>query len=294
MLIIEHRVKPVCGRFPSHRTDLPVNGTEGAAPVAPPRTMPAMTTLKGQTALITGAGQGVGRGIALALAERGVDVAVLGRTSSKLESVCAELEDLGVTARPYEFDVTDEENVPGLVDRVAADLGRLDIVVNNAYFGAYGPLLELSDRQFQRGFRSAPFAAFSFMKAAHPHLVAQGGGSIVNLVTSAMVRWDPTTYGAYAAAKTALRSLTRTAAVEWGPDNIRVNSIAPHAMTPALEGWAERNPEESAEFVASIPLRRIGDPVADIGRAVASLVSPEMSYLSGATIPLDGAQAFFG
>src|SRR5690606_22990716 len=144
-----------------------------------------------------------------------------GRTLAKLEDACTELTAMGVTARPYEFDVTDEENVAGLVDRVAADFGRLDILVNNAYFGAYGKLLEMTDRQFQRGFRSAPFAAFSFMKAAHPHLVAQGGGSIVNLVTSAMVRWDPTTYGAYAACKQALRSLSRTAAVEWGPDGIR-------------------------------------------------------------------------
>ncbi|WP_067439560.1 SDR family NAD(P)-dependent oxidoreductase [Nocardioides jensenii] len=253
-----------------------------------------MSRLSGHAALVTGAGQGVGHGIARALAELGVQIAAIGRTASKVERTCAELAELGVTARPYEFDVTDEDGVPALVDQVAADFGRLDILVNNAYFGAYGPLLEMSPSQFQRGFRSAPFAAFNFMKAAHPHLVAQGGGSIVNLVTSAMVRWDPTTYGAYAAAKQALRSLSRTAAVEWGPDNIRVNSIAPHAMTPALEGWAERNPEEADEFVASIPLRRIGDPLADIGRAVASLVSPELSYLSGATIPLDGGQAFFG
>src|SRR3546814_4928130 len=84
------------------------------------------------------------------------------------------------------------------------------------------------------------------MVAAHPHLVARGGGSIVNLVTSAMVRWDGTNYGAYAAAKTALRSLTRTAAVEWGGDNIRVNSIAPHALTPALAGW--RSEEHTSEL----------------------------------------------
>ncbi|QIX25628.1 SDR family oxidoreductase [Nocardioides sp. JQ2195] len=253
-----------------------------------------MNSLKGRTALITGAGQGVGRGIAIALAERQVDVAVIGRTLAKIEGVCAELEGLGVTARPYAFDVTDKDNVVALVDRVAEDFGRLDILVNNAYFGAYGRLLEMSSGEFQRGFRSGPFAAFDFMRAAHPHLVAQGGGSIVNLVTSAMVRWDPTTYGAYAAAKTALRSLTRTAAVEWGPDNIRVNSIAPHALSPGLQGWIERNPEESEAFIASIPLKRVGDPVADIGRAVAALVGPDMQYLSGATIPLDGAQANFG
>ena len=253
-----------------------------------------MDPLAGQLALITGAGQGVGQGIALALAERGVDIAVVGRTLDKCERTCELLAEHGVTARAYEFNVMKTADIPGLVDQVVSDFGRLDILVNNAYFGAHGPLLQLTDKEFERGFRSAPFAAFSFMKHAHPHLVAQGGGSMVNLVTSAMVRWDPTTYGAYAACKTALRSLTRTAAVEWGPDNIRVNSIAPHALSPGLKWWIENNPEEAARFVASIPLRRIGDPVADIGRAVAALVSPDMQYLSGATIPLDGGQAHFG
>src|SRR5690606_23312463 len=108
--------------------------------------------------------------------------------------------------------------------------------------GSYGPLLSMSDADFQQGFRSGPFAAFAFMKACHPHMKRVGGGSIINLVTSAMVRWDSGTYGAYAAAKQALRSLTRTAAVEWGPDRIRVIAIAPHALSPGLERWAKAHP----------------------------------------------------
>ncbi|WP_109509187.1 SDR family NAD(P)-dependent oxidoreductase [Nocardioides speluncae] len=251
-----------------------------------------MNSLQGMVALVTGAGQGVGEGIALALAAEGVDVAVVGRTLAKLESTCAALRSRGVRATAYACDVTDTAALPGLVEAVVADFGRLDILVNNAYAGALGPLLTMSDADFRKGFESAPFAAFALMKACHPHL--KGGGSIVNLVTSAMVRWDPTTYGAYAAAKSALRSLTRTVAVEWAPDGIRANSIAPHAMTPALAGWAKARPEEAAAFVASIPMRRVGDAEADIGRAVVALVGPDLSYLTGATIPLDGGQAFFG
>ncbi len=251
-----------------------------------------MNGLKGKVALITGAGQGVGEGIALALASEGVDVAVVGRTLAKLESTCEALRARGVRAAPYECDVTDTATLTTLVESVAEDFGRIDILVNNAYAGAYGPLLDMSDEDFRRGFESAPFAAFALMKACHPHL--KGGGSIVNLVTSAMVRWDPTTYGAYAAAKSALRSLTRTVAVEWAPDGIRANSIAPHAMSPGLEAWTRARPEEAAAFVASIPMRRIGDPEADIGRAVVALVGTDLGYLTGATIPLDGGQAFFG
>jgi NAD(P)-dependent dehydrogenase (short-subunit alcohol dehydrogenase family) len=257
---------------------------------APPGTGP----LVGRVALVTGAGQGVGQGIALALAAEGVNVAVLGRTVAKLEETCGLLRARGVEAEAFACDVADTEAVPAVVEEVVARFGRLDILVNNAWAGAYGPLLELSDKAFRKGFETGPFATFAFMRAAHPHLKASGDGSIVNLVTSAMVRWDPTTYGAYAAAKTALRSLSRTAAVEWAPDGIRVNAIAPHALSPGLQWWTEQNPEEAAEFVAAIPMRRIGDCEDDIGRAVIALVGPDLRYLTGATIPLDGGQAFFG
>ena len=252
-----------------------------------------MGTLQGKVAVVTGAGQGVGQGIALALASEGASVAVVGRTLAKLEDTCAQLRERGVRAEAYQLDLLDTDAIGPLVDAIAADLGRLDVVVNNAYDGVLMPLLDLSLRNFTKGFVSGPFAAFALMKAAHPHLVAAGGGSIVNLVTSAMVRWDPSTYGSYAAAKSALRSLTRTAAVEWAPDGIRVNSIAPHAMSPGLKWWTETNPEEAAEFVATIPMRRIGDPEADIGRAVVALVGPDLAYLTGATVPLDGGQAHF-
>ena len=243
---------------------------------------------------MTGAGQGVGQGIALALASAGVDLAVLGRTAETLEETCRLARERGVRAEVWTCDVTDQDRTPAVVDEVAAHFGRLDVLVNNAWAGAIAPLLELSDRAFQKGFRTGPFAAFTLMKAAHPYLKASGDGSIVNLVTSAMVRWDSSTYGAYAASKQALRALARTAAVEWAPDGIRVNSIAPHALSPGLQWWTETNPEEAAEFVASIPMRRIGDCELDIGNAVVALVGPGMRYLTGATIPLDGGQAFFG
>ncbi|TYL49943.1 SDR family oxidoreductase [Nocardioides sp. BGMRC 2183] len=250
--------------------------------------------LAGRVALVTGAGQGVGQGIALALASEGVSVAVLGRTEAKLEETCTLVRERGVEAAAFACDVADTEAIPGVVEAVVARFGRLDILVNNAWAGAHGPLLELSDRAFQKGYRTGPFAAFSFMRAAHPHLKASGDGAIINLVTSAMVRWDARTYGAYASAKMALKSLSRTAAVEWAPDGIRVNAIAPHALSPGLKWWTETNPEEAEEFVASIPMKRIGDCEDDIGRAVVALVGPDMRYLTGATIPLDGGQAFFG
>ncbi|MEV4670568.1 MULTISPECIES: SDR family NAD(P)-dependent oxidoreductase [Actinomadura] len=253
-----------------------------------------MGSLSDKVAIVTGAGQGVGQGIALALASEGAAVAVLGRTAAKLDATCGLIRERGAKAEPFVCDVADTEAIPGVVERVAGALGGVDILVNNAYAGSYGPLLEMSDAKFQKGFVTGPFAAFAFMKACHPHMKARGGGSIVNLVTSAMVRWDPATYGAYAAAKQALRSLTRTAAAEWGPDGVRANNIAPHALSPGLKWWAENNPEAAEEFRKTIPLGYIGDCEDDIGKAVVALVQPAMRYLTGATIPLDGGQANFG
>ncbi|MER6108389.1 SDR family NAD(P)-dependent oxidoreductase [Streptomyces hirsutus] len=247
----------------------------------------------GKVAVISGAGQGVGQGIALALASEGASVAVLGRTAAKLETTCEMLRARGAKAEPFVLDVLDTDRIPGVVEAVAERFGGIDILVNNAYTGCYGPLLSLGDEQFRRGFESGPFAAFAFMKAAHPHL-KRNGGVIVNLVTSAMVRWDLSTYGAYAAAKSALRTLTRAAANEWGRDGIRVNAIAPHAVSPAYAKWRDTHPEEAAEFCASIPLGYVGDCEQDIGRAVVMLCGPDARYLTGATIPLDGGQANFG
>ncbi len=244
--------------------------------------------------MVTGAGQGVGQGIALALASEGVNVAVIGRTVSKCETTAEMLRSRGVRAEAYELDVLKTDQIAPLVERVVEDFGKLDIQVNNAYTGTLGPLLSMDQQGFTKGFVSGPFAAFEFMKAAHPHLAANGGGNIINVVSSAMVRWDLSSYGAYAAAKSALRSVTRTAAVEWAPDGIRVNSIAPHALSPSLKWWTENRPEEAAAFVASIPMQRIGDCEEDIGRAVVSIVHPNMRYLTGATVPLDGGQAHFG
>ena len=254
----------------------------------------AMATLQDKVAIVTGAGQGVGQGIALALASEGATVAVLGRTEAKLEQTCELITDRGGLAVPFTCNVRETATIPDVVAGVVERLSGVDLLVNNAYDGALGPLASLSQRAFEKGFQTGPFAAFAFMNACRPVMVSRGGGHIVNLVTSAMVRWDATNYGAYAAAKSALKLLTRTAAVEWAPDNIRVNAIAPHALSPGLQWWVDNNPEEAEEFVASIPMKRIGDPEADIGRAVVALVGEDLRYLTGATIPLDGGQAYFG
>jgi NAD(P)-dependent dehydrogenase (short-subunit alcohol dehydrogenase family) len=252
-----------------------------------------MAELAGKVALVTGAGQGVGQGIALALAHEGVTVAVAGRTAAKVAETAKAIVARGGKALAITCDVFKAEDITRAVARTVEALGGVDILVNNAYDGAFGPLLSLDDEAFMRGIQSGPLASFRFMRACYAHLKARGGGNIVNLVTSASVRWDSSNYGAYAVAKQGIRALTRAAAAEWGRDNIRVNNIAPLAASPALAAWIKRDPEAKT-FFETVALKRVGDCEADIGRAVVALVGPQMSYVTGATLPIDGGQAYFG
>ncbi|WP_374527056.1 SDR family NAD(P)-dependent oxidoreductase [Novosphingobium sp.] len=252
-----------------------------------------MAKLSRKVALVTGAGQGVGQGIALALAAEGAAVAVTGRALAKLEATCALIAERGGTALAVVGDVKDPTSLAAMVERTVGDLGGLDILVNNAQEVPNGKLLDVSDEAFVAGFESGPLATFRLMKLAHPHMVARGGGVIVNLASSAGIRWDMTGYGAYGAVKQAVRVLTRAGAAEWGREGIRVLTIAPHAESPGLKWWIANNPDEAEAFFRTIPLGRIGKLEEDIGRAVAALCGPDMAYLTGATIPLDGGQANF-
>lgn len=253
-----------------------------------------MGNLEGKVALITGAGQGIGQGIALALAKEGAVIAVAGRTESKLHTTCGLLADIGARGEAVVCDVSKKDDITAAVDRTVELFGGIDILVNNANDCKPGPLLSVLDEDFERSFATGPLATLRMMQASYPHMNSRGGGVIINMVTSAAVRWDASNYGAYGSIKEGMRSLTRAAACEWGKDNIRVLNVAPHAKTPALQWWMDKNPEEAAAFVAGIPLGRVGDPETDIGRAVVFLVSEDAGYLTGATIPLDGGQSRWG
>ena len=253
-----------------------------------------MGILQGKVAIITGAGQGVGEGIALALAKEGAVIVLSGRTEAKLVRVCRRIESLGGRALPVAGDVCRPDDIGRTVEATLSAFGGIDILVNNAQTIHNHPLDEIDDSMFAEVFDSGPFATFRFMKAVRPHMKLRGGGNIVNLASSAPVRWDARGYGVYAAAKQAIRALTRAASHEWAMDGIRVNTIAPFAMSPALERWVEVDPDGSRAMLSTIPLGRIGDPESDIGRTVLFLVGPDSAYVTGVTLPLDGGQGYFG
>ena len=251
-----------------------------------------MGQLDGKVALITGAGQGVGQGIAFALAAEGAAIAVSGRTASKLDDTCKQITERGGRAQAFTCDVKDEASLAAMVDEVVAQLGTIDILVNNAQEVPLGPLDAVSDEAFTAGWESGPLATFRLMKLCRPHLA--GGGSIVNLGTAAAKRWDMANYGCYAAVKEAVRSLTRAAACEWAVEGIRTNVILPLAASPGLAGWIENAPDEAEAYFQTIPMRRVGELEEDIGRFVVTLCSDACAYVNGQSIALDGGQALIG
>lgn len=251
-----------------------------------------MKKLQGKVALVTGAGQGVGQGIAFALAAEGASVAVTGRTKAKLEDTVKEIEKRGGKALAVECNVRDAKSLENCVNAVVQHFGKLNILVNNAQEVPLGTLEQVTDEAFTAGWESGPVASFRMMKLCHPHL--KGDGNIINLASSAAMRWDAAGYGPYGAVKEAIRQITRAAACEWAKEGIRTNAIIPLANSPAMAWWTRERPQESAAFIATVPQQRVGDCEQDIGRFVATLCSDECQYINGQTIAADGGQAFLG
>jgi NAD(P)-dependent dehydrogenase (short-subunit alcohol dehydrogenase family) len=218
-----------------------------------------LSPLHGKVALITGAGQGIGQGIAFSLAKRGVSIVAVGRTLSKCEKTVADIEArFNGKAVAIECDISNLDALDGLISDAVAAFGRLDILVNNAVTTSINTLMDTTLEDFEKGLRVGPMATLRLMQLAQPHLLEAGDGNIINLATAAAKRWDSSTYGVYAAEKEAIRALSRGAACEWGPLGLRTNCILPLAKSPALEMWEQWRPEEAAAFAETVPMKRIG------------------------------------
>ena len=242
-----------------------------------------------KTVLITGVGKGgIGYGVAKAFLKAGWQVAVTGRGMDKLGRTAEELKtETGGSVLPIAADGSVEAEVRKAVELTASHYGRLDAVINNAQASTPGlQLIEHEEKDIDLAVRSGLYAAFFYMKHAHPHLKATRG-AVINFASGAGLFGKPG-QSAYAAAKEAIRGLSRAAATEWGPDGIRVNVVCPLVMTSALEKWKTENPDLFGRAVSAIPMGRFGDPETDIGSVCLFLVSGQAAYLTGETLVLQG------
>lgn len=252
-----------------------------------------MPKLAGKVALVTGAGQGLGRGIALALAGEGARVAVVGRTVSKCEGVAQEVAEAGGEAIPLRCDTEIRSDVDACVQRLRAHWSHIDILVNNAQTMVYRSLRRLSESDVDSMWQSGPMGSFRLMQASFEAL-RETSGSVVNVASGSSILPQPAMAG-YAMAKEATRVLTRVAALEWGPHGIRVNAICPLAESPGLRDFASKVGVSLEEMVTqNVPLGRIGSAQGDVGQAVAFLCSDEATYITGTTLMIDGGQVHLG
>ncbi|EGJ73774.1 putative short-chain dehydrogenase/reductase SDR [Streptomyces sp. Tu6071] len=249
----------------------------------------ATGVLAGRVALVTGAGQGIGAGIARALADEGADVAVLDLDAGRAEAVAAEVGGLAVRC-----DVSDAAQVAAAVATIVERFGTVDVLVNNAMAQRPGvPLAELAEEDFALTYRVGPLGSFLLMRACFPYLRAsEGGGRIVNFRSGSELD-GLAGYGAYVTAKGGIAALTRVAAREWGTYGITVNAISPFVLSERARHWFADRPEELSGLLAKTSLRRAGDAEADVGRAVVFLAGPDAAYITGCTLPVDGGGQFF-
>lgn len=245
-----------------------------------------MTKLQDKVVIITGGAGGIGAGIATAMVKEGAKVVIVDVNEEMGRKVEAKLQAYSPTSMFKKVDITNHEALKALVEEVVATYGKLDVLVNNAHVSRQVPFMDTTQEQVELSFNTGFYPTFYLMQAAIPHL-KETKGNIINFASGAGLKGQPT-QAAYAAAKEAIRGLTRVVANEHGRDGITVNLISPIANSEGVQAWAKAHPEMYQGMLNGIPLHRLGDTENDIGKVAVFLASEDSKYITGQTIMVDG------
>lgn len=247
-----------------------------------------MKRLNGNVTIITGGGKGIGYGLAEAFAEEGSNLVITGRMEARLIKAKHELEDrYGIEVLPIVADGADEEAIKSVVSQTVEKFGKINTLVNNAQVSKSGlSLVDHTREDFDLAIYSGLYATFFYMKECFPYL-EKTHGSVINFASGAGL-FGKLGQASYAAAKEGIRGLSRVAASEWGPYEVRVNVVCPLAMTESLQQWKAEYPELYEKTIHGIPLGHFADPKDDIGRVCVFLASEDAHFVTGETITLQG------
>jgi NAD(P)-dependent dehydrogenase (short-subunit alcohol dehydrogenase family) len=245
--------------------------------------------LDGKVALVTGASRGLGRAMALALAEAGADVALVARSRDDLDDVATAVSGLGRRALALPADVVVEAEVQAAVQRVLDAYGAIDVLVNNSGVALVKPLIETSGAEWRRVLETNLTGAFNCCRTVGPAMIARGRGKVVNVASVLGAQGLPG-YAAYSASKGGLLALTRALAVEWARHNVQVNAIAPGWFVTSMNEDAFADARIRERLLRDVPARRAGR-ADELGPLVVYLASPASDYVTGEVVFVDGGLA---
>lgn len=245
--------------------------------------------LTARSVLITGAGRGLGKAMAVGMAERGANIAIVDIDLDLARLAAHDIEEFGVKALALCADVTQKQDAVQAVETVVSTWGTLDVLVNNAGIAIQGAAEDVELADFRRVYEIDVFGVLNFSQAAFRPMAAQKRGCILNIASTAGISVPtPQKQASYNSAKAAVLLLTKSLAVEWAPFGIRVNAIAPgYMLTPPLEKMKAEDPGRWDAWMNSVPLRRAGQPD-ELQGAVVYLASDASSYVTGQAIVIDG------